>query len=32
MIEAEDEGEEVMPHPHMPSTLLEKLGRSRATP
>jgi hypothetical protein len=32
MIEAKDEGEEVEPHPYVPSMLSEELGRSRAMP
>jgi hypothetical protein len=32
MIEAKDEGEEVVPHPYVPSTPLEELRRSRTTP
>jgi hypothetical protein len=32
MIEAEDEGEEVVPHPYVPSTSSEELRTSRATP
>jgi hypothetical protein len=32
MIEAKDEGEEVVPHPYVPSTPSEELGRSHATP
>jgi hypothetical protein len=31
-LEAKDEGEEVVPHPYVPSTPSEELGRSRATP
>jgi hypothetical protein len=32
MIDAKDEGEEVMLHPYVPSMLSEELGRSRAMP
>jgi hypothetical protein len=32
MIEAEDEGEEDMPHPFMQATPLQELGRSRVVP
>jgi hypothetical protein len=32
MIQAKDEGEEVVSHPYVPSTLSEELRRSRAMP